>query len=163
MLVAGLPIRSGQKKINIGKNQIIKIQKIVLKTGKCSDKHRTEYVMTLPINYVSRMKNLVRFSVLLVFLISFAGCESEPVTDIAKIEKELKAVVKDNGITKCSVVERGNNYQASEVFYNADFTISNGSIIIHGENYLGATSEKRYNLLQLTSYDFSGNYIYFYF
>ena len=47
--------------------------------------------MTLPINYLSRMKNLVRFSVLLVLLISFAGCESEPVTDIAKIEKELKS------------------------------------------------------------------------
>jgi len=105
----------------------------------------------------------VRFSVLLVLLISFAGCESEPVTDIAKIEKELKTVVKDNGITKCSVVMRNYNYQASEEFYNSDFTISNGSLIIHGVNYLGATSEKRYNLLNLSSYDFSGNYFYFYF
>jgi len=109
------------------------------------------------------MKNLVRFSVFFVLLISFAGCESEPVTDIAKIEMELKAVVKDNEIKKCSVVERGNNYQASEVYYNADFTISNGSLIIHWINYLGATSERRYNLLQLSSYDFSGYYIYFYF
>jgi ABC-type lipopolysaccharide export system ATPase subunit len=109
------------------------------------------------------MKNLVRFSILLVLLISFAGCESEPITDIAKIEKELKAVVKDHGITRCSVVVRDYNFQAKEEFYNTDFTISNGSIIVHGVNYSGAKSERRYNLLQLSSYDFSGNYIYFYF
>ena len=109
------------------------------------------------------MKNLVRFSILLVLLISFAGCESEPITDIAKIENELKTVVKDNRITMCSVVVRDYNYQAKEVFYQAEFTISNGCIIIHGVNYSGDPSEKRYNLLQLQSYDFSGDYIYFYF
>jgi hypothetical protein len=109
------------------------------------------------------MRNVVRFSVIILLLMSFVGCENEPITDIAKIEKELKIVVKDHGITKCSVVVRDNSSNAIIEFSNTDFIVNNGCLIVFGTNYAGTKYEKRYNLLYLSTYEFSGNFMYLYF
>jgi hypothetical protein len=98
-----------------------------------------------------------------MLLVSLSACESEPITDISKIEKELKAVVKDNGITKCSVIVYDSNLSPKVVYSNTDFSISNGSLVISGKLISGNNYEQRYNLLYLSNYVFSDNYISFYF
>ena len=98
-----------------------------------------------------------------MLLISFSACESEPITDIGKIEKELKTVVKDNGITKCSVIVYDSNLSPKVVYSNTDFSITNGSLVIVADHVSGGKYEQRYNLLYLSNYEFSDGYIYLYF
>ncbi len=107
------------------------------------------------------MKNIIKFSVILLMFISFSACEDEPVTDIAKIEKELKAVVKDKGITKCSIVVMSGESVYTE-YSNVNFSISGGFVIVT-DNSNSNTIEVRYNLLYLSKYftDSKGIALYF--
>ena len=85
-----------------------------------------------------------------MLLVSFSACENEPITDIAKIEKELKTVVKDNGFTKCSVVGMHGESAYTE-HDDVDFTISGGFVVVTAYAN-GGTYEDRYNLLYLSKY-----------
>jgi len=107
------------------------------------------------------MKNLIRFSLVLVLLVSFSACEPEPVTDITKIEKELKTVVKEKGITKCSIVVMYGETIHTE-YSNIDFTINGGFIVVKDNSNSNAI-EVRYNLLYLSKYftDSKGIALYF--
>jgi len=107
------------------------------------------------------MKNIIKLSVILLMFISFSACEDEPVTDIAKIEKELKAVVKDKGITKCSILVMYGGSVYTE-YSNVNFSISGGFVIVT-DNSNSNTIEVRYNLLYLSKYftDSKGIALYF--
>jgi len=104
------------------------------------------------------MKKLLKSGFFLLAIIFLVSCSSnEPVTDIGVIQKELQTVVKDNAITKCAVF----SYQRTE-YANCDFLISNGSLIITRNEY-GTITKHSFNLLYLSSYKYSENYINFYF
>ena len=85
-----------------------------------------------------------------MLLISFSACESEPITDITKIEKELKTVVKDKGFTKCSVVVMYGESTYTE-HSDVDFTINGGFVVVTAYAN-GRTYEDRYNLLFMSKY-----------
>lgn len=104
------------------------------------------------------MKKLLRSGFFLLTIIFLVSCNNnEPVTDIGTIQKELQTVVKDNAITKCAVFSS----QYTE-YVNCDFLISNGTLIITRNEY-GIITKHSFNLLYLSSYKYSGNYINFYF
>ena len=90
------------------------------------------------------MKKKIVFGIC-VFILSavFMSCEKEPVTDIAKIEKELKSVIKENGITKCNIVLLYGEKTYRE-HRSADFSIKGGFLAVDSD---------RYNLLYLSKYE----------
>lgn len=100
---------------------------------------------------------------MLCFVPLLASCESEPITDLAKIEKELKTVIKNNAITKCSIITYDSNLNEKAIYTNSDFSIKSGSIVIIALHISGEKYEQRYNLLNLSNYKFANGYIYFYF
>ena len=110
------------------------------------------------------MKKLLRLGFFLIAIIFLVSCDSkdEPVTDIGVIQKELQTVIKDNSITKCSVIYYYSNFPTTE-YSNCDFSISNGSLIITSQYPSGRKYEHRFNLLYLSNYEYSDNYISFYF
>jgi len=93
--------------------------------------------------------------------ISFSGCKDEPLTDIEKIEKELKEVVKEKGITKCSIVVMYGESTYTE-YSNVSFSIGGGFVIVTDNSNSNAI-EVRYNLLYLSKYftDSKGIALYF--
>ena len=109
------------------------------------------------------MKKLMKLGFFLIATICLVSCDKEPVTDIGVIQTELKTVIKDNSITKCSVIVYDSNLSQKVVYSNSDFSISNGSLIITAQHVSGGQYEQRYNLLYLSNYTYAGNYIYFYF
>lgn len=110
------------------------------------------------------MKNLIKYTpIILLCFVLLASCESEPITDLAKIEKELKTVIKNNAITKCSIITYDSNLNEKAIYTNSDFSIKSGSIVIIALHISGEKYEQRYNLLNLSNYKFANGYIYFYF
>jgi len=115
----------------------------------------------IPINIKYRMKNIIKLSIILLMFILFSGCKDEPVTDIEKIEKGLKEVVKEKGITKCSIVVMYGESTYTE-YSNVSFSIDGGFVIVT-DNSNSNTIEVRYNLLYLSKYftDSKGIALYF--
>lgn len=107
------------------------------------------------------MRNVIKLSIILLLSISFFSCEQEPVTDIAKIEKELKTVIKEKGLTKCSIVVMYGESTYTE-YSNIDFTISGGFVIVN-DNSNNNVIQVRYNLLYLSKYFTDTKGIAFYF
>ena len=96
------------------------------------------------------MRNVIKLSIILLLSISFFSCEKEPITDIAKIEKELKTVIKDKGFTKCSIIVMYGETTYTE-HSDVKFTINGGFVIVKA--YVNNTPyEERYNLLYLSKY-----------
>ena len=115
----------------------------------------------IPINIKYRMKNIIKLSIILLMFILFSGCKDEPVTDIEKIEKGLKEVVKEKGITKCSIVVMYGESTYTE-YSNVSFSIGGGFVIVTDNSNSNAI-EVRYNLLCLSKYftDSKGIALYF--
>ncbi len=100
-----------------------------------------------------KTKKLLVYALFVFLPILFASCEQEPVTDIGFIEKELKEVVAENGITRCSVHVLYGEQDYCE-HRDVEFRIERGFLIVDYDHY---------NLLYLSKYMSSGNYISFFF
>lgn len=81
-------------------------------------------------------------------------------TDMDKIEAELKRVVEENGITKCTIYVYQPDLTQKVIYSNLDFTISNGCLVISGYNLDNEKYEIRYNLLYLSDYSVRSGQIY---
>jgi len=96
------------------------------------------------------MKKFICLTVLCLGLL----CSCEPQTDILVIEKELKTIIKENGITKCTIINLyGERTYVEHI--KVDFEIKNGFICINHIDEYGNTTgiQYKYNLLYLSKYE----------
>lgn len=98
------------------------------------------------------MKTFLKLSMLVFFisLLTTSCKKDDPLTDLDKIEHELKSFASDRNITKCSIREFQSNGNI-EVISESPFSFSNGFIMV-SKMYGLNTVEFRYNLLNLYNY-----------
>jgi len=102
------------------------------------------------------MKKIIKYGLITIGFLISVSCEKEiPVTDIEKIEKELKEFVNNNEITKCNIILMYGESTYIE-HEDADFSIGGGFVIVKASAN-GGTYEDRYNLLYLSRYRLSIN------
>ncbi|MDY0344720.1 MAG: hypothetical protein RBR28_14175 [Lentimicrobium sp.] len=107
------------------------------------------------------MKTLLKMSIVVLF-VSFLtmSCEKdENLTELDKIELEVKTFASNNKLTRCTIREhQGDSWV--ELVRESPFTFSNGFIVAN-QVYPSATKEVRYNLLNLYSYQKADNSVLF--
>jgi len=96
------------------------------------------------------MKKLLTFTLFTLTL--FVSCEKkiDTVTDIKIIEDQLKELVREKEIKKCSIIIMSGEKRHKE-HDDVDFTISNGFVVVNGY-VLGKKYQDSYNLLYLSRY-----------
>lgn len=110
------------------------------------------------------MKKLLNLGFLLIAIAFFVSCKSnepEKLTDIDKIEADLQRVVKENGVTKCSIFVNQSDFSQKVIYSNMDFSISNGFLVISGNDINNKKFEISYNLLYLSNYSINAGQLYF--
>lgn len=94
------------------------------------------------------MKKVLNLVLMLITLSLFSSCESD--TDIEIVQNQLQSFVKENKVTKCTIiVQTGENVSTDH--QNVDFTIEKGFVVIKGLG-LNNKGQERYNLLFLSKY-----------
>ena len=105
------------------------------------------------------MRKLFKPGYLLIAITLFVSCESrnEPqnLTNTDKIAAELNRVVKENGVTKCSIFIYQSDLTTKEIYSNVDFTFLNGFLVISAYDLNNQKFEISYNLLYLSNYSIS--------
>ena len=97
------------------------------------------------------MKTIKRFSIFIFIILMTLSCKkNDEMTDLDKIELELKAFVADNNLTKCSIREFQNGTW-EDFITESSFSFSNGFILVN-KVYPTVTLELRYNLINLYSF-----------
>jgi hypothetical protein len=98
------------------------------------------------------MKTFLKMSILVLFITFLTtSCEKdENLTDLDKIELELKTFASNNNLTRCTIREFRNDDWVEEV-KESTFSFSNGFIVVNKE-YPSVSLEFRYNLLNLYTY-----------
>src|SRR5450756_2347600 len=99
------------------------------------------------------MKKLLLLGMMLMVFSVIPSCKKDnPETDAEKMQKDIIALVNENGITKCTIIL---NYGAVPGQITAaesrDFSISGGFVILK-QTSGDWTIEDRYNLLNLSWY-----------
>lgn len=110
------------------------------------------------------MRKLLKLGILLIAITFFVSCsnnEPENLTDIDKIEANLKKVVDANGVTKCTIFVSLSDSTQKELYSDVDFSISNGFLVISGNDINNKKFEISYNLLYLSTYSVRTGKLYF--
>ncbi len=82
------------------------------------------------------------------------------ITDIDKIEAELKNIVEENNVTKCTIYVYQSDFSQRVIYSNMDFSISNGFIVLTGYNLNAEKYEIRYSLLYLADFSVRSGQLY---
>src|ERR1035437_2305584 len=109
------------------------------------------------------MRKLLNLGILFIAITFFVSCSDnkpEDLTGIDKIEANLKKVVAENGVTKCTIFVYQSDSTQREIYSDVDFTISNGFLVISGNDINNKKFEISYNLLYLSTYSISTGKLY---
>lgn len=95
------------------------------------------------------MKKTLNLVLILITLSLFTSCESD--TDIEIVQNQLQSFVKENKITKCTIIVLDGEYAYTD-HQNVDFTIEKGFVVINGNGENNKVYQERYNLMFLSKY-----------
>ncbi len=97
------------------------------------------------------MKKVIQACLFIIPVLFFVSCqEDEAITDLAKIEENLKDYVRETNVSKCTItIVQGDrsNFDPQPV----EFEIEDGFLIVKQDSYA------RYNLLYLLQYYISSD------
>ena len=108
------------------------------------------------------MKKVLNLALILITLSLFTACERD--RDIEYIENILQSFIKENKISKCTIIVISGGSSNTE-HQDVDFTIENGFVIVKANEADNKEYQEKYNLKYISEYmyDVDNNSLLFYF